>query len=316
MASQERLSPPLLEFPSVPTIDSSTLLGYLFQEFSNSNYFSSELDLSWLTPAIDYLYQQKVAVDLYSGKERQLREKYAPEEAKRRIAAERNIVFYYDPDTTKYQITPAVHGGPTSVHSQIIEVGRSGKEPLITLHSHPFEALPSPQDYNFLVLDSETSKRFIKAIMVICPQTQILALSTPQTPSLSTEEIIAFFNKFQTEVDSDPEITTLRQEEETIISDNLKQIGNIIGHFGETLAETIDKSGEIPPEKLKELEQTSYQRANLLGQELKDKLGPVHLDLINHSEKTLNAALLHVARLWNIQLYFSTDKSIFFKFSA
>ncbi len=316
MSLREKLSPLLLESPPITTVDSSTFLSFLFQDCSTSIHFSSQLDLSWLTPAFDYLYQQKIAVDRYAGKEGQLREKYYPEETKRQAPAERNTIFYYDPDTNTYQICPAVHGDFTSVQSQLAEVGLSGKTPLIDFHSHPFDVLPSPIDYASLVLQSGTSLRFINVTAVLCPSMQILALATPQTPFLSGDEIITLASQLTTDLKSNPETTRLQQQEETIITTHFRRIGDLLNGMSQTLAQTIGGLQEVPSELSLQLQAAYSEQAKPLEQELADNLGPAHLALLNHNEKILNAALIRVARLWHIQLYFSTDRSQFIKFSA
>lgn len=316
MSSRERYSLPLLEFPPVPTIDSSTFLGYLFQEFPDSKNFSARLDLSWLTPVIDFVYQQKIAVDRYAGEERQLLERHDPEKAKKQAPAERGTVFYYDPDTDNYQISPIEHGSFTSVKSSIVEVGSSGKMPLIRFHTHPIVALPSPMDYSFMVLQSGTSARFINAIMVLCPQMQILALATPQTPFLSDSDIITVSDQFQNDLEQDSKTIELRQQEAAIIENHLAQVGELAQRIYRTHTQNCNNQKEITPELENQIFIDYNEQVKPLDQELKARLGPAHLEFLNHGEKTLNEALIRVARLWHIQLYSSTDRSQFTKFSS
>lgn len=103
---------------------------------------------------------------------------------------------FFDVKTGLVGATDTVHGDFTSVRSAFVDAYGNDRLPLLEMHTHPTESFPSVIDYQFMLLGNPEAKvRAIRAIAVLCPQTQILALATDQTPMLSPDQLHALMVK-------------------------------------------------------------------------------------------------------------------------
>lgn len=98
--------------------------------------------------------------------------------------------IYFDTETGSIQTTDLRRGGLSSVTSSFYDAVQEGRVPLVEMHTHSGMAAPSVSDFQFMLLGDPQSKwRGIRAIAVLCPQTQILALATAETPILVPDQL-------------------------------------------------------------------------------------------------------------------------------
>lgn len=109
--------------------------------------------------------------------------------------AEASMTAYWD-ETAKTMKTPLrtdlLHG---EVNSAIVEILKSGNSPLLDAHTHPsgIQRLPSVMDYFQLLQGDPASRwRVIRAITILNPNSQILAVATDTTPILYPEDCGAY----------------------------------------------------------------------------------------------------------------------------
>lgn len=98
--------------------------------------------------------------------------------------------IYYDMEVHSFAATESRQGDLASVESTLAEAFEEGKKlPIADIHTHPGENLPSVIDYYYMLVgDPNFNIRAIRAIAVLCPQTQIFAVATDKTPIMADKE--------------------------------------------------------------------------------------------------------------------------------
>lgn len=187
--SAERLK--LLEQPLIPTIDSSNFIGYLLRQYPKSDRFSERLNLEWLKPGIDFMLENQRLTDFYEEEQKLLGQHLglSSKEICRQVLGETDAVIYLDKKKEEYLIGGLSFGGFGHVTSRLAEFYSENTFPMMTVHTHPSDSLPSLDDYGSLVNKvAEPDIREVNAGLIICPNVQVLYLATPGTPFLSDEE--------------------------------------------------------------------------------------------------------------------------------
>lgn len=181
----------LLDRPTIQTVDSSSLMGYLLRQHPESKRFAERLNLEWLKPAMDFLVRNQQLTDFYDEEQKRLGRALglSNEEIDRQVLGEIDGVVYFDKNRAEYLIGGLSFGGFGEVKGRLDEFYTEDTFPMMTIHTHPINSLPSLDDYGPLVNKiAEPNIREINSGLIICPNVQVLYLATPETPFLSDKE--------------------------------------------------------------------------------------------------------------------------------
>lgn len=181
--------------------------------------------------------------------------------------------------------------------------------PVVAIHTHPKDANFSFPDYKPLILgDSHENMRLVNSMVVLCPDIQIMAVATKDTPILTNEkadELIA--GKMDENQKKDVAIMGKMIETMQALSDR-KQV-----------VDTLDMLKNMAGEKFPDVVENARKEHNVQdgeSEKLKDAMADVTKNTANEIPQSLNADLFAFAREMNVKLYFSQDMRTFKEFSA
>jgi len=238
------------------------------------------------------------------------------EKVNKQALGERSMYLFRDPDTGDIQSSDIAFGEYTSVSSEApFQLKDEGKEPFLGLHTHPDDVLFSPGDYETLITAYENRTPLIRSKLVLCPNLQVLALVTNQTPVLPASKASRFVEKWKTKAEGgdDEGIPLLMEElriqkkfDDTIERELKVQLGN------------YKKTAQS--ERVKRRDRRETGRSEKKSKERLDRARAQYEEEIRKVDNLIsvfsNAKLLELARLLNIVLYVSTNSRDFYKFSA
>lgn len=200
--------------PSVDsiTIDSDHLVGYLIARgfVAKESQFSPSLDLSRFTAFIEDLYIERQEGFVSSKENRTIlleaaewirttsghNAKFVTKGmirnlemfANRKADVESSSVIYFDTNEKVITVSPINFGEFERVEVSTLDILKKGNLPMIEIHTHPSDNLFSPIDYLRMLVDLDCGTPVVKSIMVLCPNMQVLALATRETPALDVDE--------------------------------------------------------------------------------------------------------------------------------
>jgi hypothetical protein len=316
-------------------IDSESFPYYLlgFRNFHSSDQkFAHRLHLPHFREGIDELYGVKVKKPIYEGTD--IVSKIAGEKLAKEFDwsevddAERGRLFYFDTNIWDLGMTDVVVGeefGKVKAMTGLQKVIIDGNIPLMDVHTHPNNFPFSPADYAAIMSDSSTGMPFVSASMVLCPDNQVLALRTAQTPVLSFKRMDEIMEQEREKdiFDEDPQLRSLQGEfqRSNIVSRDRKPT-KIKSYFEQKRDQMIAKmktEGLSKEEMINEVEALGarYSAAlmrynNVLKAWIKSSTTQ-YADLYN---RLLITKLIEFPRRYNIQLYMSSDRTNFERFSA
>ncbi len=215
--------------------------------------------------------------------------------------------IYFDMKTGSVSATDTVSGDLSSVRSSIYDAVGESQRPLIEMHNHPGDSLPSVVDYRFMILgDPETRERAVRAIMVLTPQRQILALVTDETPFLTHDQIDQLFAEreepnSQYEGEEGKRLKTLENRLKIVDNFALKTLkrslegGLEAARLASSMSDLKERNSGIQEEFSQVMTRVGKVRPRVLGK---------HLDQLY---KVFTGIQLQFARDMGIKLYTSTD---------
>lgn len=296
------------------------LVRYLAQFEGELNYFSypPTLSLIGLSQYSQELHMAPAQVNFWDDKQfdylREFVRKHSlTESVELLVNAERSRIIYYDPQNGRTAATEVKSGSVFEVSSELLTVWNQKKVPLIEVHTHPIESLPSIQDYLPVLVDplGIGEDRLIRAVEVLTPNHQILALASAQTPRYPPDKALEIVNSAAKGI----------SDAEMLVSIN-NQIGELYSRIGSFGVSNIDRAsflyehfGRIPGANYlitRLLHGYATLRLGQLANEqrrLSKQSADIEQHLINQEE------INFVRQNW-IKLYLSSDFENFYEFSA
>lgn len=289
--------------------------------------FSDALDLGTYTEHMDHLYATSRDVPIYTDDERlslyaALEESLGPvdkddpkmkefiDRIEEKGPGERSLYIYADYKSRRIRASDIRFGEFAAVHPQV--VFEEDHLPLMLMHTHPTEDFFSPQDLVWL-LTGAGGVRKLCATLVLCPDTQILAVAGSNTPILDYEEGTELINDFKAERKVELEEATAvldrRLEAFDIAEDKYwrKDIANVMTSSS---FQALDEEGQKARAlELFEAHFSKSQRLTRLRTRTEERKE-------SRQKRSLNGKLVEFARKYGIELYYSRDKQNFTKFSA
>jgi hypothetical protein len=181
--------------------------------------------------------------------------------------------------------------------------------PVVAIHTHPKDANFSFPDYKPLILgDSHENMRLVNSMVVLCPEIQIMAVATKDTPILSNEKADELImGKMDENQKKDVAIMGKMIETMQSLSDR-KQV-----------VDTLDMLKQMAGEKFPDVVENARKEHNVQegeSEKIKSELEAVTRNTANEMPQSLNADLIAFSREMNVKLYFSQDMRTFKEFSA
>lgn len=283
--------------------------------------FPTTLDLGILEGEIRGLREQHIEGFAHTEDDRKrlLEEGHDPEWVNRKVAeAEVARTIYFDRQTGKVEYFDSTdhHESSVSVRSD----GRLlGNAPLLDLHTHPAESLPSIQDF-FPLIEGlpELQRRVHRGIMILNPDTQVLALATDATPLLKPVDAAALINDWMQQAadaaqeSAAPHVKRIDTVRNALVGRIQKQLDSYIeasrNHVDKLIS--ASKRGEdvtgIDGEEADAAEELAIKRDKTLerGRRLLEKPKRRHQDAMSRS---FTETQLQFVKQMGIKLYRATD---------
>lgn len=328
-----------------PKVTSETFVDYLFPHtpLVSPSEFDYRLDLGFLEEQIDELYEHDKQGFVLDDSIRKKLEGYKTEidndvhwshlyeqlnaeidEYRNQTdKVERSRVIFYDPQDNELRITGITDGTYSSTDTEVVKLYKSVKTPLLGIHTHPTDALFSPQDFSTLLI-RPLDETLLRGELVLCPNIQVLALSTTLTPALSNAQVEEFKKhwkgQFSTDRQEELEEKALKVRKivskkyelgKKIYKKHIDKIHEVAGraNVGEISMEEADKIlDQVQASHLKETESLveKFGLAEYVATKILE-------GSINNSKNTV---LVDLARTVGVQLYVSTDRKNFYAATA
>ncbi len=286
-------------------IDAKTLHWYLLGAggFNEGLEIEDRLDLTRYRELIGDLYAKSQKNPAFTQAQGELREQTRmllglPAFISPEAGVEVSRAIYWDMEARQFEVTDFRVGELTETTAHWPEIlWQDGNIPVIDSHVHPANALPSPVDYLPLITDMGDGRRAMRGLFVVCPDVQILALATKNTPIMD----------FQT------------------ASDRLKDLGELYSFDQEQIIalnqerDRIDK--QIEATLLTMLEEHRSKPSRELDREatvvmMTDALSLWAQKFFELCNQAYNRQQMKAARALNLKLYASFDMKNFTAFTA
>lgn len=296
----DKIAEELPKSERVEQFNSDNFHEYLLTSEKPPDLLPGMIDLSFYTPRFGEMYDTQNLVaeweDLSIPLEQRLKSRKTFQ-----VAAERGCTSYVDPQTMSIQLTPIMHGTEQSVTRESFYLVNQNKLPLVEIHTHPQETLFSAQDYATLLIRSG-DHHFMKAAILLCPGSQILALASSETAKFDSEELVQMLYDWDEKNKREgSQFITNAKSEESLNSARL--------HRAVSRLDKLLHTGKYSPDRI-------LKKADDLG----NKANDFTFRQSEASSKKLaiwgNQTLLGFAHTNSIKLYSSTDRRFFREFSA
>lgn len=337
------------EVTSPLIVDSGNFIDYLVGDsrfIYSKPRIAESLSLPFLTPALEellsttkegYVFSDEVREKVAQTVDTKKEESVAPDVKEIREAisgsfsdllnlkgsVERSRTLFCDGDDGSIRISDIKQHKFDRGSVDTMEIWERGDFPLMEMHTHPKNVLPSPVDYYRMLLRlGDSNFRLVPAAVVVCPDLQILAVATPET-LLLTKEILdkRIASAEEQTAEEIKRLNTLNSRAEVIkVSTKLLQ-KNMNAFFAKQI-ENIDyyQKGHLTEEELKIFEENLHRSFSEKASKLTEKTGRIQkraLDkLFGYSRFLINQQLMVFAREMNVALYMSTNFADFRRFSA
>ncbi len=332
--------------PEATIIDSSNITDFLLYGDLNSSakiQFASELSMSSYTPVFEYLYGEKKLGYIFDEEVRtshlnfddipdNFRSIYEAAEEERikiyseKVDVERSSIVFYDPEEKRFYNSSAKHGEVFSTISEAYEIARNGNFPMLEIHTHPSDHFFSPVDFSRLLHTFPHGKRrVVNGLVLLCPEWQILALPTSQTPTYSYEEM-------KNKITENKEKYSKENRREEQLHNRVKYIKEELGERGvwkiygkwskKALTENASriKNREITEDEFIQIWTDEYQSLidedlNLHRKKFERIFSKSATQLYSHIHRGINTRNIDFVREINVKLYASEDMKNFREFS-
>lgn len=312
---------------SEQVIDSTNMLNFLlnvgsFPTEPTIDQFSKKLELPWLGQQItEFTLQLKEGNEYLPEVIKQSNRKAAAVlaniglgEAAHEIEARNNRTgpleataqIYYDTKESIIKISKVNHGTGFGVTSPVGSGYLEGGLPLIDLHNHPESQLFSPADYAEMLLAFQDDRRLIRGMVVLCPEGQLLALATRDTPKFTDwKDGFAMIDRLKAEQEESHVgmMTPFEELKMAILSghaDLCARESQIISSLGSSENDVCQSKSIIEESTRKSIE----------------LLDTTVVSQVNISSKLINQQGIATAHEMGVVLYWATDGGHFTKFSA
>lgn len=338
----------LVPHQSPGLVDSNNLIFFLGGDpglWEPNQRFAPVLDLSYLTPALVEMNEQKVMGDIFDEQQKEelladfplpvlpsdnlapeidetlkfLSDKYV-ERVRAHGIVECSRVFYFDHDTKEFEVSDIILGTYSSVASPLADFIDTSKLPLLDIHTHPGNGLPSAIDYLPIITKAYIGLEYpslTHGIVVVGPDIQFLALGTKLTPVFDVDTAVQICNEYDERT----------EEEKTRIDSLKKRWSGVLRALPDCIIPMwIEHINALPENERDTWADRAIQGASdeeLYGEKISrymrrrtEILERAEYKYMSYFLSSANRRLIEFPRLMNIRLYSSTDFRNFREFSA
>ncbi|MCL5784288.1 MAG: hypothetical protein M1142_02960 [Patescibacteria group bacterium] len=347
--SKEKLALVVEDNPE-PVINTDSLTYYLLGMnflWSPHQRFAKYLNLGFYTPKLIEFHNERRMVDIHDEEQknkflsidfgdttsdtsfaraRKRIKETALEFANVKGESEDSLSFYYD--LVDYQIKsvrsePGSFGSTPAAIFKVLDMDNC--VPLIEVHKHPEDSFFSAQDYHPVLTKAwKESPPLCNAVLLLCPNIQVLSLATFQTPVSSQKDAEKLFKPVDENLLEGKEIEHQR---------NMKRISRLIKQRGniplKTLKSYLTEAAPIEAEMAKQgaTSEEIYRVMKEIAERYR-KQSEQYLSKIDHSmdqaaekmlsllHKTAEGNLINFARSICTVSYISRNFRDFYQFSA
>lgn len=244
---------------------------------------------------------------------RRVEQQYGKKEEMERF---RNV--HFNPFDNTYNFGPIYEGEAYKSSSDIFDVLEEGKEPLLEIHTHPRNSLPSPSDYARMIMGKNPDTRVLKGGLLLTPDFQILSIATPRTPIMASKTALRLVELYEDTDNEDHQRNKWLSRWYFLVPEISKRLTTKA--LSEGFAKMMDFVEELGDQGLSE--QEIVKRALLFEKEVDaevdQKLDVIYkknertgervgLKLDSHLRASENRDCWEFARAIDVQLYLSTD---------
>lgn len=335
--------------PQEVRINSDNFLPYLAGIYDDENVrlvFSNQLNLPDVAGGLKELAETTQEGDIYESKQKEqilkgLTNKSTPQSeltqnlvsglreemsrlANRRGHVERSRSLYLDLTNKAVRFSDIRQHQYTHGEVDTGEIFARGDLPLIEVHTHPKDVLPSPVDYfRLLVKVSGGNTRLLKCAIILGPNVQILALATPETALLEPDQL-------RKEIDAATDLSDDEKKRQDQLMQRLSRVTKGGLEWPVKRAESMSQSfleinrmyekGLLTEAEELRLRDEESKKTKHEVEEYGAKTRRIHNKafdkLFSYEERQFNTKLMQFARDMRIKLYFSTNFQDFFEFTA
>lgn len=232
------------------------------------------------------------------------------DESVKEVEIEQARLMYMDTQS-KLRATSPLYG-----FGQEVDIGKTFKEaldnnglPILPIHTHPKDANFSIQDYKqILIGNPQKEVRYFNSMMILCPDIQVLAVATKDTPIMEPDKADELIGTRMGE---------LNQKDVNLMGgliDNLQKMAER-KRVVDTLGALKAKVGDQFPDIIND----AYQQHNVQegeSDQIAEAMEQTSKQVANERSRGTNAELFAFSKEMNVKLYFSTDMKTFKEFSA
>ncbi len=335
----ERESYPIVRYEQ-PPVSNEDVLSYLI--FRNRRLHFDELP-----PQLDFSVFEGVHKELYENYEdvpevpdadshiAALTEQYALlstlegrtllEELKtiyyQKAAGERSTIIFFDRETGYLKRTPLSFGDITSTSNDYNMVIREKGIPVINIHTHPKNAFFSIQDFSSMLTPAFSDEMpYDYASTVLCPDYQILAIATAETPVMELTEFEKLRDEYRISPEEQKRMDELRKRkakvEGMLAAFNSNSEQNL-QDYQRTLLEEVGNQPDILQVRI---QQWALKCRDFFDNDFSPRFNRAYSKASQQSDdyaaQVYNGNAVAFARAMNLKLYMATDGAHFREFSA
>jgi len=322
------------KMPYIEEVNDDNFLDVAFGEdiIGPQTKFSPTLDLSTFTPVFEMLYEQRQSGYIFSEESRESIMDLIQgtlsigneEEAKklseiydRQAPVERSTILYLDHETDMIHYAEPVQGEFSSTQLPLDEAYTATRTPMIGIHTHPTESLPSHVDYSSLItFVPYEDRRLMGAEIVLCPNVQILVFPSFHTPRLEIGEANKMIDEYGEKWD---------MEKDTEFQEAVKNANDLLSGHNDFFLEKYKEGVAIIEEAFSDPQLSEDEKERLVTEALdriqneQDENYKRILPLYDEATTRLHAYGSHfnnlksvnMAREMHVKMYFSADKRKF-----
>lgn len=238
---------------------------------------------------------------------------------------ERVSTMYLSQDI-KLKYTEPEYGDHSSVKPKaFLELIKEGSMPLMDFHTHPQDALPSPEDCLMLITGIIEGQPLYRARMVLCPNVQILAVADNNTLWFRQEQALEVLKQYQgTNIYGNNYEELLRRQKNVVAIQErfLNAAARVLGFGLKNMADNADfyRGGKLTLEEVKRInEEDQKHRKEQNGRVMSlvdHMITPVVDSYSGFEQFARNKGHIQMLQDFNIKLYISEDKSNFYAFTG
>ncbi len=238
-----------------------------------------------------------------------------------KAAGERSTIIFFDRESGNLKRTPLSFGDITSTSSDYNMVIQEKGIPVINIHTHPRNAFFSIQDFSSMLTRAFSDEMpFDYASTVLCPDYQILAIATAETPVMELTEFEQLRDTYRASPEEQKRMDELRKRKAKVEGMLATFNSNSEKNLQEYQRTLLEEVGNQPDILKARIQQWAQDCQDFFDNDFSPRFNRVYAKASQQSNdyaaEVLNRNAVAFARAMNLKLYMATDGAHFREFSA